>query len=32
MNVSCTAAEELLGRKLLERLLPRQRVISTPAR
>ena len=32
MNASCTAAEKLLGRELLERLLPRQRVISTPAR
>ncbi len=32
MNASCTtAAEKLLGGELLERLLPRQRVISSPA-
>ena len=32
MNASCTAAEKLLGRELLQRLLPRQRIISTPER
>ena len=31
MNTPCTVAGELLGKELLERLLPRQRVISTPA-
>lgn len=30
MNASCTAAEKLLGGELLQRLLPRQRIISTP--
>ena len=32
MNASCTGAEKLLGRELLERLLPGQRIISVPAR
>lgn len=32
MNAPCTGAEKLLGRELLERLLPGQRIISVPAR
>ena len=30
-NVGCARAEELLGRELLNKLLPRQRIVSTPA-
>ncbi len=30
-NVACTAARDLLGEELLEKLIPRQRVVSTPA-
>lgn len=30
-NAGCTAAEALLGRELLDKLLPRQRIVPTPA-
>ena len=30
-NAGCTAAEALLGRALLDKLLPRQRIVPTPA-
>lgn len=30
-NAGCTAAEDLLGRELLGKLLPRQRIVPTPA-